>query len=213
MSVLTGSWVLSVWADLDPCDLLCSRNPQQYWSAKTSLSLSLSLYIDTCMSLYIYICMYIYIERERYINTERYIDTYTYVYLYIQGSSLFYWKYKPEISRIVTFPTVKDLLPFAFNNWSFSDVFQSRVGVVIVAKQSLTLATPSTLARQTPLSMGFPRQEYWSGLPFASPGDLPNPGLEPTFPALAGRFPTAEPPGLPKCWCTVHKCLLTQSVH
>ena len=43
--------------------------------------------------------------------------------------------------------------------------------------------------------MGIPRQEYWSGLPFPSPGALPNPGTEPTSPALAGGFFTAEPPG------------------
>ncbi|XDA75933.1 hypothetical protein R6Z07F_006097 [Ovis aries] len=46
--------------------------------------------------------------------------------------------------------------------------------------------------------MGFPRQEYWSELPFPSPGDLPDPGIEPTFPALAGEFFTAEPPGKTK---------------
>ena len=46
-----------------------------------------------------------------------------------------------------------------------------------------------------PLSMGFPRQEYWSGLPFPSPGDLPDSGVKPTSPALAGGFLTAEPPG------------------
>ena len=40
-------------------------------------------------------------------------------------------------------------------------------------------ATPWTVAHQAPLSMGFPRQEYWSGLPFPSPGDLPNPGIKP----------------------------------
>ena len=44
--------------------------------------------------------------------------------------------------------------------------------------------TPWTVARQAPLSMGFSRQEYWSGLPFPSPGDLPNPGIEPGSPAL-----------------------------
>ena len=49
-------------------------------------------------------------------------------------------------------------------------------------------ATPQTVARQAPLSMGFPRQEYWSGLPFPPPGDLPDPGLEPKSPALAGGF-------------------------
>ena len=44
---------------------------------------------------------------------------------------------------------------------------------------------------------GFPRQEYWSALPFPPPGDLPDPGIEPTFPALAGGLFTAEPPGKP----------------
>jgi len=43
--------------------------------------------------------------------------------------------------------------------------------------------------------MGFPRQEYWSGLPFPSPGDLPDPAIESMSPALAGRFLTTEPPG------------------
>ena len=59
-------------------------------------------------------------------------------------------------------------------------------------------ATPWTLAHQIPLSMGFPRQEYWSGLPFPPPGDLPNPRLEPeslVSPALAGGFFTTEPLG------------------
>ena len=54
-------------------------------------------------------------------------------------------------------------------------------------------ATPWTVAHQAPLSMGFPRQEYWSGLPFSSPGDLSNSGIEPGSPgslALAGRFYT-----------------------
>ena len=57
--------------------------------------------------------------------------------------------------------------------------------------------TTWTAACQAPLSMGFPRQEYWNGLPFPSPGDLPDPGIEPVSPALAGRFFTAEPPGKP----------------
>ena len=45
-------------------------------------------------------------------------------------------------------------------------------------------ATPWTVAYQVPLSMGFSRQEYWSGLPFPSPGDLPDPGIDPGSPAL-----------------------------
>ena len=47
------------------------------------------------------------------------------------------------------------------------------------------------------MSMGFSRQEYWSGLPFPSAGDLPGPGTEPVSPALAGGFLTTEPPGKP----------------
>ena len=59
--------------------------------------------------------------------------------------------------------------------------------------------TPETTAHQAPPSLGFSRQEHWSRLPFPSPGDLPDPGIEPTSPALTGWFFTAEPPGRP-CW-------------
>ena len=48
--------------------------------------------------------------------------------------------------------------------------------------------TPWTVARQAPLSMGFPRQEHWNGLPFPSAGDLPDPGIEPMSSALAGGY-------------------------
>ena len=55
-------------------------------------------------------------------------------------------------------------------------------------------ATPWTVAYQAPPSMGFSRQEYWSGLPFPSPGDLPNPGIEPGSPAFQADALTSEPP-------------------
>ena len=55
--------------------------------------------------------------------------------------------------------------------------------------------TPWTVAYQAPPSMGFSRQEYCSGLPFPSPGDLPNPGIEPWSPALETDTLTSEPPG------------------
>ena len=61
-------------------------------------------------------------------------------------------------------------------------------------------ATPWTVAWQAPLSMEFSRQEYWHGLPFPTPADLPNPGIEPgslASPALMGKFLTSEPPGKP----------------
>ena len=57
------------------------------------------------------------------------------------------------------------------------------------------VAIPWTVARQVPLSMGFSKQKYWSGLPFPPPRDLPNPGIKPTSlasPALAGRFFTTS---------------------
>ena len=55
--------------------------------------------------------------------------------------------------------------------------------------------TPWTVAHQAPLSMGFSRGEYWSGLPFPSPGDLPDPGIEPGSPALQADALPSEPPG------------------
>ena len=54
-----------------------------------------------------------------------------------------------------------------------------------------------TIARHAPLSLGFPRQKYWNGLPFPTPGDLPNPQIQPGSPELAGGFFTTEPPGKP----------------
>ena len=72
-------------------------------------------------------------------------------------------------------------------------------GGVLVAKLCPTLVTPGTVACQAPLSMAFSRQEYWSGLPFPSPGDLPDPGIELKSLrslALAGGFFTTVAPGL-----------------
>ena len=59
-------------------------------------------------------------------------------------------------------------------------------------------ATPRTVAHQAPQSLEFSRQEYWSGLPFPSPGDLSNPGIEPGSPALQADALPSEPPGKPK---------------
>ena len=60
-----------------------------------------------------------------------------------------------------------------------------------------SFVTPWTIACQALLSMGFPRQKYWNGLPFPSAGDLSSPGIEPTSPALAGGYSTTQPPGKP----------------
>ena len=73
-----------------------------------------------------------------------------------------------------------------------------------VTQSCLTLCDPMDYtACKAPLSIGFPRQEYWSGLPFPSPGYLPDLGIEPmspVSPALAARFFTTEPPGKPEIW-------------
>ena len=62
----------------------------------------------------------------------------------------------------------------------------------LVTQLCPTLVTPWTVARQAPLSVGFSRQEYWSGLPFPSPGDLPDPGIKPRSPALQADSLPAE---------------------
>ena len=67
-----------------------------------------------------------------------------------------------------------------------------------VAQSCPTLCDPmDCIAHHAPLSMGFSRQEYWSGLPFPSSGDLPDPGIEPRSPALQADALTSEPPGKP----------------
>ena len=68
-----------------------------------------------------------------------------------------------------------------------------------VLSHVLLFAAPWTAASQAPLSTGFPRQEHWSGLLFPPAGDLPDPGIESTSPALAGGFFSSEPPGKPIC--------------
>ena len=79
----------------------------------------------------------------------------------------------------------------------FGDKILKEVGKVegVVAQSCPTLATPWTVAYQASPSMGFSRQEYWSGLPFPSPGDLPDPGIKPRSPAFEADALTSEPPG------------------
>ena len=68
---------------------------------------------------------------------------------------------------------------------------------VLVAQSCQNLFDPMCVAHQVPLSMGFSRQEYWSGLPFPSLGDLPNPGIEPGSPVSQVGSLLPEPPGEP----------------
>ena len=73
--------------------------------------------------------------------------------------------------------------------------------IVKLLSHVLLFATPWTVAHQAPLSIEFSRQEYWSGLLFPSPGDLPDPGIEPRSPTLQADTLTSELPGKPNFTC------------
>ena len=88
-----------------------------------------------------------------------------------------------------------------------TECFCGGSGGGLVAESCPSLATPWTVVLQAPLSMGFPRQEYWSDLPFPSPGDLPDRGIRPRSPVLqADSLPTEVSGKLPKkCFCRRRK--------
>ena len=107
-----------------------------------------------------------------------------------------FWEYSPVIS---IFP--------AIISWNFMDArclkyqhFHLSLTCVWLLSHVLLFVTLWTVAHQAPPLMGFPRREYWSGLPFPSLGNLPDPGIKPVSPTLAGRFFTTEPPGKPYNW-------------
>ena len=80
---------------------------------------------------------------------------------------------------------------------SFTGPWYLSFSEVKVLSHVRLFATPCTVAHQAPPSTGFSGQEYWSGLPFSSPGDFPDPGIEPRSPALQADALTSEPPGKP----------------
>ena len=89
---------------------------------------------------------------------------------------------------------------FGFSKLSLVPTYRHRLSAfycnaVMALNRVRLFATPWTVAYQVPPSMGFSRQEYWSGLPFPSPGDLPDPGIEPRSPASQADALPSEPPG------------------
>ena len=111
---------------------------------------------------------------------------------------------KTSISALLTMP--KPLTVWITRNWKIL----KEIGIAdhltcllrnLYASQEATvrpgLCNPWTVAHQAPPSMGFSRQEYWSGLPFPSPGDLPDPVIEPRSPTLQADALTSAPPGKP----------------
>ena len=93
-------------------------------------------------------------------------------------------------AEVETFPLPSFLSILSQPSWEVKSEVKSLSHVWL-------FATPWMVAYQAPLSMEFSRQEYWSGLPFPSPGDLPNPGIEPGSPALQTDALPSEPPGKP----------------
>ena len=126
-----------------------------------------------------------------------------------------YMKVKSESEVTQSCLTLSDPMDCSPPGSSVHGIFQARVLEWGAIKSSLeylkhlfllsfscqvitnSFATPWTVTYQAPLSMGFPRQDYWSGLPCPSPRDLPDPGTEAASPALPGVFFTTEPPGKP----------------
>ena len=103
-----------------------------------------------------------------------------------------------QISEAATHNSLAWELSWDDVSQSVKRIIQVVVSNCLVTKSCLALFWPSwTVAHQAPLSMGFPRHEYWSGYLFPSPGDLPDPGIKPMSPALGGGFFITEPPGKP----------------
>ena len=111
----------------------------------------------------------------------------------------------PLLSTVITSSSLFTLVPLGiFSLRLFQSKSYSHLGASVFCEwvsewsRSVWLfVTPWTVAHQAPLSMGFSRWEYWSGSPFPSPGDLPNPGIEPRSPTLQADALTSEPPGKP----------------
>ena len=95
--------------------------------------------------------------------------------------------------------TLCNPMDYSLPGSSVHGILQARIPAAAAAKSCqscLTLATPWTVACLAPLSMEFSRQEYWSGLPFPSPEDLPDPGIEPRSPILQADSLPSEPPAI-----------------
>ena len=91
----------------------------------------------------------------------------------------------------------KDNFPTLCLSTLLREILNSKWSEVKSLSRVRLFATPWTVAYQAPPSMGFSRQEYWSGLPFPSPGDLPDPGIKPKPSAFQAEALTSEPPGKP----------------
>ena len=106
---------------------------------------------------------------------------------------------------LIIFPSKEYYSNIQYNIISYNTIFLVIQWSEVKSLSCVRLfATPWTVAYQAPQSMEFSKQEYWSGLPFPSPGDLPNPGIKPRYPSLQADALLSEPPNKykkkPRCW-------------
>ena len=97
-------------------------------------------------------------------------------------------------SRILSVENYSGISEWTLNRVAYV-LISRKVKCENVSCSVVSISVQPHMAQQAPPSMGFPRQEYWSGLPFPSPGDLPNPGTEPGSPAFWADSLLSEPPG------------------
>ena len=117
-------------------------------------------------------------------------------------------QYRPPLESALILSKSRHLSSLLFSHTIFQTQDFSTCVCAHVLSHVRLFATPWTVPHQAPLPMGFPRQEYRSGLPFPSPRDLPDPGIKPASPALAGGFFPADPPRKPLAHgiCSVNAC-------
>ena len=106
----------------------------------------------------------------------------------------------------------REIDKWTFTNWLLLIRFSWVSEWVKSLSHVQLFATPWTIAHQAPPSMGFSRQEYCSGLPFPSPEDLPNPGIEPRSPALQADALTSEPAGKSLIFISLYKFVISRSL-
>ena len=139
--------------------------------------------------LYKYCCDHTFSHLYTYIGVEFHIITQSLMFLE-EIVKIFHSEFIIYISTRAVWGFSFSILSHKFTNKLYS------LKITFIT-QSCLFATPWTGACRAPLSMEFSRQEYWSGLPFPSPGDLPDPGIKPRFPTLQADSLPFESPGSP----------------
>ena len=158
---------------------------QQVWQSWENVSLfCLDVYQELFVLVVQWLRLWLPMQRARVWSLVRKLRS------YMPRDMAKNWKIKLKIFKIKLIGSCcvaqGTLLSVLYRKWKWRCSVMSRL-----------FAIPWTVAYQAPPSMGFSRQEYWSGLPFPSPGGLPKPGIEPWSPALQTDALLSEPPGKP----------------